>query len=58
MLTAHDEWCTYRTVPAVAIYDLARDKLLPGVDVDSYLWLGGALTQFEQALPVSTVGID
>lgn len=58
MLTAHDEWCTYRTVPAVAIYDLARDKLLPGVDVDSYLWLGKNLTQVEQALPIAVTGVE
>lgn len=45
MLTAHDEWCTYDTVPAVAIYELAREKHLPGVDVLPYLWCGGALTE-------------
>jgi hypothetical protein len=44
MLTAHDEWGTYPTVPAVAIYDLARQKHLPGVDAMPYLWCGGELT--------------
>ncbi|MFD3509297.1 TIGR02680 family protein [Nocardia sp. NPDC058666] len=43
MLTAHDEWCTYPSVPAVAVYDLARERHLPGVDVMSYLWCGGTL---------------
>lgn len=47
MLTAHDEWCTYATVPAVAVYDLARERHLPGVDVLTYLWCGGALTQVD-----------
>lgn len=36
MLTAHDEWCTYPTVPAVAVYDLARQahrpRLVEGID--------------------------
>jgi len=49
MLTAHDEWCTYATVPAVAIYDLARDKHLPGVDTQPHLWCGGDLQQVEMA---------
>lgn len=40
MLTAHDEWCNYDTVPAVAVYDLARTPHLPGVDVVPYLWCG------------------
>src|SRR5262249_22014742 len=37
MLTAHDEWCNYRTVPVVAVYDLARQPHLPGVDAVPYL---------------------
>ncbi|GAA1667096.1 TIGR02680 family protein [Fodinicola feengrottensis] len=41
MLTAHDEWCTYLTVPAVAVYDLHRHEALAGVDVQPYLWCGG-----------------
>ncbi|RKT83601.1 TIGR02680 family protein [Saccharopolyspora antimicrobica] len=41
MLTAHDEWCKYPTVPAVAVYDLARHKGLAGVDAVPYLWCGG-----------------
>jgi uncharacterized protein (TIGR02680 family) len=48
MLTAHDEWCTYPTVPAVAIYDLARHPQFPGVDVDAYVWSGGELTLAER----------
>ncbi|GAA4874848.1 TIGR02680 family protein [Saccharopolyspora cebuensis] len=44
MLTAHDEWCKYPTVPAVAVYDLARHKGLPGVDAVPYLWCGGEWT--------------
>ncbi|MBH0776989.1 TIGR02680 family protein [Nocardia bovistercoris] len=47
MLTAHDEWCNYETVPAVAIYELAREKHLPGVDVLPYLWCGGTLTEVD-----------
>ncbi len=41
MITAFDEWCKYETVPAVAIYDLARHPHLPGVDSQPYLWCGG-----------------
>lgn len=51
MLTAHDEWCRYATVPAVAVYDLARQKHLPGVDAMPYLWCGGQFTQVEQPEP-------
>lgn len=47
MLTAHDEWCNYQTVPAVAIYDLARHPHLPGVDAIPYLWCGGELTHLD-----------
>lgn len=47
MLTAHDEWCKYPTVPAVAIYDLRREQYLPGVDAMPYLWCGGRMTQVE-----------
>lgn len=47
MLTAHDEWCTYPSVPAVAIFDLARHDHLPGVDAMPYLWCGGALTSVD-----------
>lgn len=45
MLTAHDEWCTYPTVPAVAVYDLARQPHVAGVDCQPYLWCGGELKQ-------------
>ncbi|WP_218579031.1 SbcC/MukB-like Walker B domain-containing protein [Phytohabitans houttuyneae] len=47
MLTAHDEWCNYVTVPAVAVYDLARQVHVPGVDAMPYLWSGGNLTAVE-----------
>ena len=45
MLTAHDEWATYASVPAVAIYDLARHRHLAGVDVVPYLWAAGQRTR-------------
>jgi uncharacterized protein (TIGR02680 family) len=47
MLTAHDEWCTYSTVPAVAVYDLARERHIPGVDALPYLWCGGAMSRVD-----------
>jgi len=53
MLTAHDEWCTYPTVPAVAIYDLARQPHVAGVDSQPYLWCGGTLNQ----LSVDRLGV-
>jgi uncharacterized protein (TIGR02680 family) len=54
MLTAHDEWCTYPTVPAVAVYDLARQPNIAGVDSQPYLWCGGELNQ----LAVDRLGVD
>lgn len=57
MLTAHDEWCKYSTVPAVAVYDLARQKGLPGVDTMPYLWCGGEWTQFDP-LSLDRSGVD
>lgn len=56
MLTAHDEWCKYPTVPAVAVYDLARFKGLPGVDAVPYLWCGGEWTAV--ALPIADMRSD
>ncbi|MCP2257124.1 TIGR02680 family protein [Streptoalloteichus tenebrarius] len=56
MLTAHDEWCKYPTVPAVAVYDLARHKGLPGVDAVPYLWCGGEWTSVP--LPASDPRAD
>ena len=53
MLTAHDEWCDYVTVPAVAVFDLARHEHLPGVDAVPYLWCGGSMT----ALDVERIGV-
>jgi len=41
MITAFDEWCNYATVPAIAIYDLARQKNIAGVDCQTFLWCGG-----------------
>lgn len=54
MLTAHDEWCKYTTVPAVAVYDLARHKGLPGVDAVPYLWCGGEWTAVDVATAVTS----
>lgn len=48
MLTAHDEWCRYATVPAVAVYDLARHRHLPGVDALPHLWCGGEWALLEE----------
>lgn len=53
MLTAHDEWCKYPTVPAVAVYDLARQEHLPGVDAMPYLWCGGEWTELDLAATAS-----
>lgn len=54
MLTAHDEWCKYTTVPAVAVYDLARHKGLPGVDAVPYLWCGGEWTAVDVGAAVTS----
>lgn len=41
------KWCTYSTVPAVTVYDLARERHIPGVDALPYLWCGGAMTRVD-----------
>ncbi|WP_026401300.1 TIGR02680 family protein [Actinomadura rifamycini] len=51
MITAHDEWCRYATVPAAAVYDLARHKHLPGVDALPHLWCGGEWTVLDRTEP-------
>lgn len=53
-LTAHDEWCKYTTVPAVAVYDLARHKGLPGVDAIPYLWCGGEWTAVDVGAAITS----
>ncbi|CAM3592739.1 TIGR02680 family protein [Nocardiopsis gilva] len=50
MLTAHDEWCRYASVPAVAVYDLSRQRFVPGVDAMPYLWCGGDWQRCEATL--------
>ncbi len=52
MITAHDEWCRYSTVPAAAVYDLARQKHLPGVDALPHLWCGGDWTVLDSTLSI------
>ncbi|WP_157254174.1 TIGR02680 family protein [Nonomuraea typhae] len=47
MLTAHDEWCRYASVPAAAVYDLSRQRYVPGVDAMPYLWCGRTWTQLD-----------
>lgn len=42
LLTTYHRWCTYRTVPALAIYDLWRDPEVPGVTAIAYRWTAGS----------------
>ncbi|MFJ2668743.1 TIGR02680 family protein [Nocardia fluminea] len=62
MLTAHDEWCTYPTVPAVAVYDLARARHIAGVDAMAYLWCSGTMHDIDVerlgAAPAETPELD
>ena len=51
MLTAHDEWCRYPTVPAAAVYDLARQRHVAGVDALPFLWCSGAFEEVTMAPP-------
>jgi uncharacterized protein (TIGR02680 family) len=48
VMTSHELWGTYRTVPALAIYQLHRDNDLFGVFAERFLWDGEVLHEGPQ----------
>ena len=49
VMTSHELWGTYVTVPALAIYQLHRDNNEPGVHTVAFRWNGDVLLELEQA---------
>lgn len=49
VMTSHELWGTYVTVPALAIYQLHRYNGEPGVHTVAFRWNGDVLRELEQA---------
>jgi uncharacterized protein YPO0396 len=49
VMTSHELWGTYRTVPALSIYQLHRENGVFGVATEHFLWDGELLRELEQA---------
>ncbi len=49
VMTSHELWGTYVTVPALAIYQLHRHNGEPGVHAIGFRWEGEVLRELEQA---------
>jgi uncharacterized protein (TIGR02680 family) len=48
VMTSHELWGTYRTVPALSIYQLHRENGAFGVACEHFLWDGESLRELEQ----------
>jgi hypothetical protein len=48
VMTSHELWGTYRTVPQLAIYQLHRENGVFGVHAIPFLWDGAILRELEQ----------
>src|SRR5215210_1621703 len=48
VMTSHELWGTYRTVPQLAIYQLHREQGDFGVHAIRFLWDGDRLRELEQ----------
>jgi uncharacterized protein (TIGR02680 family) len=48
VMTSHELWGTYRTVPALSIYQLHRENGVFGVASEHFLWDGESLRELEQ----------
>ena len=48
VMTSHELWGTYRTVPQLAVYQLHREQGDFGVHAIRFLWDGDRLREFEQ----------
>jgi uncharacterized protein (TIGR02680 family) len=49
VMTSHELWGAYRTVPALSIYQLHRENGVFGVVCEHFLWDGESLRELEQA---------
>lgn len=48
IMTSHELWGTYHTVPSLAIYQLYREQGLFGVHCERFVWDGAVLREDEQ----------
>jgi hypothetical protein len=48
VMTSHELWGTYHTVPGPAIYQLYREQGLFGVSCERFVWDGSLLREEEQ----------
>lgn len=48
VMTSHELWGTYRSVPQLSIYQLHRENGTPGVHAIPFLWDGEVLHELEQ----------
>lgn len=49
VMTSHELWGTYRTVPSLSIYQLHRENGAFGVASEHFIWDGESLRELEQA---------
>jgi hypothetical protein len=49
VMTSHELWGTYRSVPSLSIYQLHRENGVFGVASEHFLWDGETLRELEQA---------
>jgi hypothetical protein len=49
VMTSHELWGTYRSVPSLAVYQLHREQGVPGVHGVPFRWDGHILHELEQA---------
>ena len=49
VMTSHELWGTYRSVPQLSIYQLHRDNGVFGVHAVPFLWDGEVLRELEQS---------
>jgi uncharacterized protein (TIGR02680 family) len=49
VMTSHELWGTYRSVPSLSIYQLHRENGVFGVASEHFLWDGKTLRELEQA---------
>jgi hypothetical protein len=49
VMTSHELWATYASVPALSIYQLHRENGVFGVATVRFVWDGVVLRELEQA---------
>jgi len=48
VMTSHELWGTYRSVPSLSVYQLHREQGVPGVHAVPFRWDGEILHELEQ----------